>query len=155
VLRLVCEAGIWHAGVAELRRRTNGELNESGAFLLGRSDYGTRRILDFIYYDDIDPDALREGLVHFNGSRFSKLWEICRARGYGVVADVHVHPGACHQSPSDKANPVIPRAGHLAIIIPNFASRQTQPGGIGLYEYCGNAVWKTHTQLGRDFFALD
>ena len=30
---LLCDVAVWNAGVAELRRRTNGE-RESGAFLL-------------------------------------------------------------------------------------------------------------------------
>lgn len=153
--RLVCNRKIWSAGVEELRRRTLGGRRESGAFLLGHDEEGTKRILEFVYYDDIDPEALKTGIVHFAGAKLPKLWAICRTRGFGVVADVHVHPGSYHQSPSDQADPVIPRAGHLAIILPNFASRETEPGGIGLYEYLGNEVWHTHTSQGRTFFTLD
>lgn len=152
--RLVCERRIWSAGVEELRRRTLGGRRESGAFLLGRDEDGTKRILEFVFYDDIDPDALRSGIVHFAGARLSRLWAICRTRGFGVVADVHVHPGGYQQSPSDQADPVIPRAGHLAIILPHFASREAVPGSIGMYEYCGNGRWLTHTSLGRAFFTL-
>ena len=153
--RLACETRIWSAGVEELRRRTLGGRRESGAFLLGRDEGGTKRILEFVYYDDIDPNALKSGIVHFAGAKLPKLWAICRARGFGVVADVHVHPGGYQQSASDQADPVIPRAGHLAIILPHFACRETGPGGIGLYEYCGNGSWLIHTSQGRAFFTLD
>lgn len=153
--RVVCAIKTWSAGVEELRRRTMGGCRESGAFLLGRKEGGATRILEFVYYDDIDPNALQSGIVHFAGNKLPKLWEICRARGYGVVADVHVHPGGYQQSVSDQADPVIPRAGHFAIIIPHFACRDTKPGGIGLYEYHGNGSWSTHTQQGRAFLTLD
>jgi hypothetical protein len=44
---------------------------------------------------------------------------------------------------SDQANPVMPRAGHLALILPNFARGKPQPGSIGMYEFLGK--W----QVGR------
>lgn len=153
--RIVCSSNTWFAGAEELRKRTLNGRQESGAFLLGRDEGGTKRILEFVFYDDIDPNALKSGIVHFSGNKFTKLWEICRARGYGVVADVHVHPAGYQQSPSDQADPVIPRQGHLAIIIPDFACREIKPGGIGLYEYLGNGYWSTHTHEGRGFFRLD
>lgn len=150
--RLVCDPAVWVAGVTELKRRTLHGTRESGAFLLGRDHGQSKEILDFIYYDDIDPHSLDSGIVEFAGNNFPKLWEICRKLGYGVVADVHVHPGHFAQSPSDRANPVIPRAGHLAIIIPDFAGRATNPGGIGIYEYLGNGGWRDHSAAGRKFF---
>lgn len=153
--RVRCERARWKAGVAELRRRTGGEATESGAFLLGRDENGTKCILDFVFYDDVDPNALRFGLVEFDGTKFAKLWEICRARGYGVVADVHVHPGHYGQSRSDQENPVIPRKGHLAIIIPDFARADALPGTIGLYEHLGNSAWIDHSSKGSRFFRLD
>jgi len=155
-LKLICKGKIWSAGTEQLRQRTRNKLQESGAFLLGKEeDNGVKRILEFIFYDDIDPHALDSGIVHFSGNKLPKLWEICRARGYGIVADVHVHPRAYYQSASDQADPVIPRQGHLAIIIPDFACRATVPGGIGLYEYKGNGSWVTHTHKGLSFFKLD
>jgi hypothetical protein len=152
---LLCERALWAKGVAELHKRTRQGTRESGAFLLGKDDGSAKRILDFIYYDDIDPAALSRGIVHFDGTKFPKLWEICRERGYGVVADVHVHPGSYGQSASDMANPVMPRAGHYAMIIPDFACKRTEPGGIGMYEFRGKGHWVTHTQKGRSFFKLD
>lgn len=152
--RLSCDRAIWQAGVEELRRRTRNGSRESGAFLLGVDGGLTRSIRRFVFYDDVDPHALDLGIVHFNGNKFGRVWEICRAYGEGVVADVHVHPGSYHQSASDQSNPVIPRSGHLALILPDFAARATEPGGIGMYEYLGNKRWKSHTRRGRRFFAL-
>ena len=153
--KLKCSTEVWRDGMAELRVRTLSSTRESGAFLLGVEEGPTKRILDFVFYDDIDPNALKTGIVHFDGTKFPKLWEHCRKLGYGVVADVHVHPGSYLQSTSDMANPVMPRAGHFAMIIPDFAGRQTSPGGIGMYEYCGNGRWTTHTNQGVNFFSLD
>ncbi|MHB8884702.1 MAG: hypothetical protein ACYC5H_06385 [Methylovirgula sp.] len=145
---------MWEAGVAELARRTNGRSRESGAFLLGRDGGGPKKILEFVFYDDIDPHALDSGIVHFAGNRLPILWEHCRKRGYGVVADVHVHPAGYGQSASDQADPVMPRAGHIAFIIPFFASREISPGGIGMYEYLGDGEWTNHTKEGSGFFRL-
>ena len=153
--KLKCDVKVWRAGVKELRLRTRRSTRESGAFLLGVEEGSSKRILEFVFYDDIDPNALATGIVHFDGTKFPKLWEHCRTRGYGVVADVHVHPCGYGQSSSDKANPVMPRAGHFAMILPDFAARDTKPGGIGMYEYCGDGRWATHTTEGSKFFKLD
>jgi hypothetical protein len=153
--RITCESGIWATGIAELNRRTLGERRESGAFLLGTDDGQVKRILEFVYYDDIDPHSLDTGIVHFAGNKLPRLWEHCRTMGYGVVADVHVHPGHHAQSASDQADPVMPREGHFAFIIPDFARRETQPGGIGMYEYLGNRVWSDHSREGSAFFSLE
>ena len=153
--RVVYDAKVWHRGVEELRLRTRRSTRESGAFLLGIEEDSSKRILEFVFYDDIDPNALATGIVQFDGTKFPVLWEHCRKRGYGVVADVHVHPAGYGQSGSDKANPVMPRAGHCAFILPDFAARKTTPGDIGMYEYCGDGRWATHTEKGGKFFKLD
>jgi hypothetical protein len=153
--RIVCDPQIWAAGVSELRLRTLNGRRESGAFLLGHDDEGRKRIVEFVFYDDVDPHALDTGIVHFAGNKLPRLWEHCRSRGYGVVADVHLHPGGYGQSASDQADPVMPRAGHIAMIIPDFARRQTSPGGIGLYEYLGNGAWCDHSGKGKAFFRLE
>ena len=153
-LRISCDAAVWAAGARELERRTLNGTRESGAFLLGTDQDGYRRIVEFVFYDDIDPHALDTGIVHFHGNKLPKLWEHCRSRGYGVIADVHVHPGGYGQSASDQADPVMPQAGHLAFIIPHFARRETRPGGIGMYEYLGNSAWYDHTAKGASFFGL-
>ncbi|MGO9594949.1 MAG: hypothetical protein ACLQFT_08175 [Steroidobacteraceae bacterium] len=50
---------------------------------------------------------------------FLRMWEHCRKKCCGVIADVHVHPG-----------------------------------GIGMYEYLGNADWQDHTAKGTSFIRL-
>ena len=152
--RITCNAALWAAGMRELERRTLDGVRESGAFLLGYDRNGRKEIVEFVYYDDIDPHALDTGIVHFNGNRLPRLWEHCRARGYGVVADVHVHPAGYGQSPSDKTDPVMPRAGHIAFIIPDFVRGATAPGGIGMYEYFGNGSWRDHSASGASFLRL-
>jgi hypothetical protein len=153
--RISCNGATWTAGVRELERRTRSGSRESGAFLLGPEKDGHRHIVEFVYYDDIDPHSLDTGIVHFNGNNLPKLWEYCRSRGHGVIADVHVHPGGYGQSESDQADPVMPKAGHLAFIIPNFARGNGRPGRIGMYEYLGNGAWQDHTAEGLSFFRLD
>lgn len=152
--RIICASAVWDAGVRELEKRTLNGQRESGAFLLGHDRGGYKEIVEFVYYDDIDPHALDTGIVKFAGTKLPKLWEHCRTRGYGVVADVHVHPGGYGQSSSDQADPVMPRAGHIAFIIPDFARRETLPGGIGIYEYLGNCAWQDHSSQGEMFFQL-
>jgi hypothetical protein len=153
--RLRCQRAIWRAGVAELARRTLGGRRESGAYLLGRERAdGSKEILEFIYYDDVDPQALANGAVVIRQTALPRLWTICRERGYGVVADVHVHPGGYGQSDSDQANPVMPRAGHIALILPHFARGEPKPSAIGMYEFLGNGVWAEHTHSGEHFFRL-
>jgi hypothetical protein len=141
---ILCENTVWRAGVMELRRRTKGR-HESGAFLLGAKGKA-RRIEEFVYYDDIDPHALDTGIVQIDGRRLGDLWAHCRKTGREVVADVHVHPGGFGQSGSDKANPVMAEIGHIAFILPDFATRATMPGGIGIYEYLGARRWRDRSR---------
>jgi hypothetical protein len=101
-----------------------------------------RRIEDFVYYDDIDPQALSTGIVVIDGRRLGDLWAYCRKTGREVIADVHVHPGGFGQSASDKANPIMAEIGHIAIILPHFAARATMPGAIGVYQYLGARHWR-------------
>jgi proteasome lid subunit RPN8/RPN11 len=150
--RLVCAPGVWKAGVSELAERTNGATRESGALLLGRKGKKTRRILEFMFYDDIDPTSLDSGIVMLDGRRLGSVWKHCRENDLEVVADVHVHPGGYGQSSSDKANPMIAEAGHLALILPHFARRRTRPGSIGMFEYQGGRRWADHSRAGAAFF---
>ena len=140
---ILCSAGVWCAGVTELRRRAGGR-RESGAFLLGANGKA-RQIEEFVFYDDIDPNALRTGIVIIDGRRLGDLWAHCRKTGRVVVADVHVHPGGFGQSASDRANPVIAEVGHMAMILPDFAARATGPRGIGVYEYLGSRQWRNRS----------
>lgn len=153
--KLRCRRDLWLQGVAELQRRTLGGSRESGAFLLGRQLESVRQIERFAFYDDLDPNALDTGIVTFHGVHYPKLWDVCQAENLTVIADVHVHPGSYSQSPSDKSQPAMPRAGHIALIIPDYARRRVEPGGIGQYEYLGEQRWKNQTTAGKRFFSLD
>jgi hypothetical protein len=154
--RLRCAQAIWQAGVLELARRTLGGQRESGAYLLGVDlPAGGQRILEFVFYDDIDPRALETGVVTIRQTALPRLWALCRERGYGVVADIHVHPGGYGQSSSDMANPVMPRAGHVAMILPNFAQARCEPGGIGIYEFLGASRWADRSAEGARYVKLE
>ena len=137
---ILCSARVWRAGVTELRRRAGGQ-RESGGFLLG-SKGKARRIEEFVFYDDIDPNALSTGIVEIDGRQLGDLWGLCRKTERTVVADVHVHPGGFGQSASDRANPIMAEVGHIAIILPHFATQASAPGGIGVYEYLGSRQWR-------------
>lgn len=149
--RLRCSRAVWREGVDELARRTLGGRQESGAYLLGVDlPASGQRILEFVFYDEIDPRALETGVVTIRQTALPRLWTLCRERGYGVVADIHVHPGGYDQSSSDKENPVMPRAGHVAMILPNFAQGFPEPGSIGIFEFLGAGQWVDHSaEAGR------
>jgi proteasome lid subunit RPN8/RPN11 len=150
--KLSCSTKLWNEGLTELRRRTEG-CHESGAFLLGVEDGGRRRITRFAYYDDLDPHSLETGIVVFDGSGYGPLWQLCRESGLTVVADVHVHPEAARQSPSDRANPMIATKGHIALIVPNFAERIFRASELGVYEYKGAHSWNDFTgDPAEEFF---
>lgn len=142
---LICAPALWRAGSAELARRTLGGRRESGAFLLGRRG-APSTIEQFVYYDDIDPGALDSGIVIIDGRRLGRLWKLCRERDLDVVADVHVHPGSYRQSASDQANPIMPTAGHLALILPDYARGTNLPGRIGIHRYLGNRRWRDESE---------
>lgn len=143
---LICDRTVWDAGVVELHRRTNGRRRESGAFLLGEPG-SPATIRQFIFYDDIDPDALNTGIVMIDGRRLGALWKICRSNALKVVADVHVHPGSFRQSPSDQANPIIAEPNHIALILPDFAEGSNLPRRIGVHRYLGNRMWRDESDL--------
>jgi proteasome lid subunit RPN8/RPN11 len=151
--KLVCASGVWHKGVDELGQRAARE-RESGAFLLGLAKGNTRRIEQFLFYDDVDPNCFAHGIVEFDGGKFGIVWEHCRSRKMKVVADVHVHPGHFGQSSSDRCNPMIPEVGHMALIIPDFAARDRLPGRIGIYEYLGARRWRDHSKRGANAFHI-
>ena len=112
-------------------------------------------IVDYVLYDDLDPRSLETGIVRFDGRYFAKLWSICRARKLTIVADIHVHPGSSGQSDSDRIHPMISEAGHLAIILPNFARAPMPRETIGLFRYTGNMTWSDVPRAERrDFFHI-
>ena len=139
--RLACPAPLWRALLEELRRRGGGHA-ESGAFLLGRTSGKRRRVEGIAYYDDLDPDSLRTGIVVFDGRGYGPLWTLCRETGRTVVADVHTHGGVARQSSLDRDNPMIATAGHVAVIVPAFAQGRVQLTDLGIYEYEGSHRWR-------------
>lgn len=136
------QTATWRRLLHGLRSRGRG-VRESGAFLLGRRDLDQVEINDFVLYDDLDPDVLNTGIIRFDGRYFGGLWEHCRHVAMDVVADVHTHPGPAFQSPSDQAHPMIARAGHIALVMPNFAMPPLRLDDIGIYRYLGNKTWET------------
>jgi hypothetical protein len=138
--RLSCNRRLWRHLLTELERRSEGR-HESGAFLLGVTRKDKREVKDFIFYDDLDPGAYSSGVCILHGDAFAKLWAECRRRKMTVVADAHTHPEAAFQSCSDKANPMVAKTGHIAIIIPKYARMPVRMNGIRIYEYCGQHEW--------------
>jgi hypothetical protein len=69
-----------------------------------------------------------------------------------VVADVHVHPGSASQSASDCDHPMISRAGHVALILPDFARPPVQTESVGIYRYLGGKRWYTVPAAARRTF---
>jgi len=106
--------------MAELHERGRG-MHESGCFVLGTVAGNKRWATECVYYDDVDGDAYASGVCILHGDAFSRLWEICRSKELAVLADIHTHAGAAFQSEADRMNPMIARAGHLAIIVAGFA----------------------------------
>ncbi len=149
---LSCSWWLWWRLCRALRERGRGATRESGAFLLGQQKEGRRRIVDFVLYDDLDPHCLDTGIVRFDGRHFSALWALCKARTLNVVADIHVHPGGSSQSDSDRDHPMISRAGHIALILPNFAASPQHRAGIGIYRYLGGKRWAVVPRAERPAF---
>ena len=150
--KLACSWFMWRRLLAGLRERGLNSTRESGAFLLGHEHHGRARIVGFVLYDDLDPNCLKTGIVRFDGRHFGKLWKLCQKWGVSVVADVHVHPGSSQQSELDKAYPMISRAGHLAIILPNFAAPPVQRLEMGIYRYEGAKRWHAIPVRDRQAF---
>ena len=97
-----------------------------------------------VFYDDLDPNCLDRGYIHFNGAGYVPLWKICQREQLRVIADVHTHPTQwTDQSESDVANPMIAQKGHMALIIPNYARRlRFSLRGVGIFEYLGDGQWR-------------
>lgn len=148
---VICSKQLWNGGMEQLRLRTQNSSRESGAFLLGTTDTSSRWIEEFVYYDDIDPQSLESGIVNIDGRNLGALWDHCRRSRRKVVADVHVHPRGFKQSSSDQQNPIIPEVGHIALIIPDFANKGTDPGRIGAYRYLGAFRWEDRSQQRPTF----
>lgn len=149
--QISCSRKLWEHILAQLDRR--GErCHESGAFLLGLQSQGRFEVSDFVFYDELDARAYDTGVCVLGGSAFAKLWAHCRKCALTVVADVHTHPGSARQSDTDRQNPMVARAGHIAIIVPHYAIPPVKPTALGIYEYHGSHEWTHHNGNGRDRF---
>ena len=79
----------------------------------------------------------------------AKLWEVCRAEGLSVVADMHTRPAGPGQSSSDRTNPMVALRGHVALIVPRFATGNPRPRSLGLYVYEGSHRLAPHPLEAR------
>lgn len=138
--RLEFAPGVWSALIADLHQRGE-ERRESGAFLLRSTTGGLTSVQTWIPYDELDPESLNYSYVRLESSAFSRLWAICAERKLEVVADVHTHPRGPRQSFSDRANPMISLAGHIALIVPRFAMGNVTPRDLSFNVYLGSGRW--------------
>jgi len=138
----VFEPGVWRSLLAELRRRSDGR-RESGAFLLAARHVDRVKITQVAYYDDLDATALRGGL-RLGAAAFVRLWDLCDREGMHVAGDIHTHPWAIvSQSGIDRANPMVARVGHVALILPNYAKELVGAASIGVHLYGGATGWQS------------
>ena len=129
--QLEIELCLWQEIIRELGRRGLHGRRESGAFLLAPREEDSHRVVRPAYFDDLDPNCL-VGNIHIRSLGFSKLWQQCEEAGLRVLADVHTHPGASvAQSGTDLTNPMIAREGHLALIVPHYATRPVTAREVG------------------------
>lgn len=134
---------LWNELIGELHRRTE-DCHESGAFLLGRRTEAGREPTAIVYYDDLDPKAYCTGVCVLHADAFGRLWDRCATLGLAVVADAHSHGLSARQSRADRENPMIARAGHLALILPLMARPPIRRWSVGVYEYLGDHQWRAH-----------
>lgn len=138
--------GTWLDLMADLRQRGGGR-RESGAFLLGQVQGNTRHVHSWVPYDDLDPEALTKGYVRLGTAAFTRLWAVCAARQQMVVADVHTHPRGPYQSLSDRTNPMVSQAGHMALIVPRYAQGKVTPRSVSVNVYLGGKSWASYLDL--------
>jgi hypothetical protein len=139
---------LWYRLIVELRKRGDNQ-RESGAFLLGESK--SNRISKLVYYDDLESAALSTGFISLPGNAFAELWQFCQEHGMEPLADIHTHGGKCtSQSTTDKTNPFVSFPGHLSIILPYYAQKNSFGlNGVGIYEYLGDHKWKTYSSYDQ------
>ncbi|PTE14518.1 hypothetical protein C5F44_09075 [Fuscovulum blasticum DSM 2131] len=108
---------------------------------------------DVVFYDDLEPQAYSTGVCVLHAPAFAKLWSLCRERKLTVVADVHTHGGRAIQSKADRTNPMVARAGHVGLILPDFAIAPIRWDQVGIYEYRGDHQWHDRSpRVRRGFF---
>lgn len=138
--RLSFDERTWRLLIEALEERGEGR-RESGAFLL--AEPGSRRIEEFALFDDLDPNCLTGGIA-MKSVAFSNLWDICDETGLRVIADVHTHPGRrVAQSAIDQDNPTIGHAGHIALIVPSYASGHPETRDVGLHVLKRDGTWRS------------
>jgi hypothetical protein len=135
--------GLWWGLMSDLRVRGMG-YRESGAFLLTSRESAERAVRAWLPYDELAPESLEYGHVRLETSAFGRLWDWCAERSLKVIADVHTHPEGPGQSPSDRAYPMIARAGHVALIVPWFALRDPRPRDVSFNLYRGSGEWSSY-----------
>ena len=139
--RIEIDLDLWQEVVEELGRRSLNGSREAGVFLLGPKGKGACRVVRAAYFDDLDPECL-VGNIHIRAPGFSKLWDLCDSERLRVIADIHTHPGdSVAQSSTDRANPMIAREGHLALILPHYGTQPVQAREVGIHEYRGDRGW--------------
>lgn len=142
---------VWMRLVRDLRRRGQGR-REAGAFLLARSGDQTLRIQRHVCYDDLDPDALKHGVVTLHAAGMAALWDLCRREKMTALADAHTHPTAdVRQSLVDAQYPMVPVSGHLAMILPHFGrTSMWSLAGVGMHVFEGAGRWTSYRSGGAD-----
>ncbi|HLZ16816.1 MAG TPA: hypothetical protein VKQ08_07240 [Cyclobacteriaceae bacterium] len=140
--RLKIKRSVWTSLVTELCSLGEGR-RETGAFLLGEK--GTDTVTQFICYNVLDPGAFDSGIIMLDGDAFIPLWNYCSDHGLRVLADVHTHPDQwTGQSGSDQHHPMIAQPGHMALIIPFYATQPRQLlKGVGIHEFLGDGRWRS------------
>jgi hypothetical protein len=149
--RISCPRKLWEYVLRQLDSRGKRR-HEAGAFLLGLAGPRRREVTDCIFYDELESTAYDSGVCVLSGSAFAKLWAHCRERKLTVVADVHTHPAVAKQSDSDRTNPMVASAGHIAIIVPHYAIPPVDSSALGIYEYRGGHEWTNRNGSGRSKF---
>jgi len=147
---LEAPAQLWADLFSHLCKQGAG-VRESGAFLLGHKAEARRVVTRILPYEHLQKDALHDDYVSLSAASFSKLWDLCRAEGLSVVADVHTHRLGPGQSRSDRTNPMVAVKGHVALIVPRFAQGNIRLQDLGMYIYQGNHMWATYSgaDVGR------
>ncbi len=136
-------SGLYNSMIVDLAKSGRG-VKEAGAFLLGALDGQQRCVTSYLMYDKVAPlSSSKHAYVAFTAEEMARAWEHCYAVGLQVVADVHTHPFGPAQSISDRAHPIVSVAGHVALIVPNFAKGSPQPRDLGVHLFGGSGRWKS------------
>ena len=70
------------------------------------------------------------------------FWRELAARGMGIRAQVHTHPGAAFHSHIDDDWPVVQTEGFLSLVLPRFAQGDVGFDGAYLVEIGGDGRWE-------------